>query len=90
MEIILGSIRPLPSQNRKPLQNNNVSIAARLLHVRPPRKGIAGPSGMERRTKQATDPPRGRVLTVMVPDGSLLPSDIDTAQYDLSIRLIRR
>ncbi len=90
MEIIIGSIPPLPSQAQKlPAKGGNF-IEAQLLHVRPPRKGIAGPSGRERRTKQGVDPRKGRVLTIMVPDASLLPADIETAKYDVTIRLIRR
>lgn len=90
MEIIIGSIPPLKPQSQKPTQANNSTITAQLLHVRPPRKGIAGPSGMERRNKQASDPRAGRVLTIMVPDASQLPSDIEIAKYDVAIRLIRR
>lgn len=90
MEIIVGSIPPLKPQSQKSAQGNNSVIAAQLLHVRPPRKGVAGPSGRERRNKQANDPQMGRVLTIMVPDASQLPSDIDSGKYDVSIRLIRR
>jgi hypothetical protein len=90
MEIIIGSIQPLKPQNQKPSQPKTSHIEAQLLHVRPPRKGIAGPSGMERRNKQASDPRMGRVLTIMVPDASQLPADIDSSKYDVSIRLIRR
>ncbi len=90
MEIIIGSIPPLMSQTQKPLQKNNSVITAELLHVRQPRKGIAGPSGRERRNKQANDPRTGRVLTIMVPDASQLPADMDSAKYDVSIRFIRR
>ncbi|MFT5698366.1 MAG: hypothetical protein ACI8ZB_001221 [Desulforhopalus sp.] len=90
MEIIIGSIPPLPSQAKKLPEKSSGSIDAQLLHVRPPRKGIAGPSGRERRTKEASDPLRGRVLTIMVPDATQLPADIDTARYDVSIRLIRK
>ena len=90
MEIIIGSIPPLQPQSQKVQAKNSNVIEAQLLHVRPPRKGIAGPSGRERRTKQANDPRKGRVLTIMIPDASLLPPDIDTARYDVSIRLIKR
>ncbi|MCP4338277.1 MAG: hypothetical protein GY799_05180 [Desulfobulbaceae bacterium] len=90
MEIIIGSIQPLKPQNQKQFQPKTSHIEAQLLHVRPPRKGIAGPSGMERRNKQASDPRTGRVLTIMVPDASQLPADIDSGKYDVSIRLIRR
>jgi hypothetical protein len=90
MEIIIGSIPPLQQQPQKKAQTKSGHIEAQLLHVRPPRKGIAGPSGMERRNKQASDPSTGRVLTIMVPDARQLPADIDSARYDVSIRLIRR
>lgn len=90
MEIIIGSIPPMRSQAPKTPPKGSSFVEAQLLHVRPPRKGIAGPSGRERRTKQGSDPRKGRVLTVMVSDASLLPADIDTAKYDVSIRLVRR
>jgi hypothetical protein len=90
MEIIIGSIPPLKPRSKTPSQGNSSVIAAQLLHVRPPRKGVAGPSGRERRHRQANDPLTGRVLTLMVPDASQLPSDIDSSNYDVSIRFIRR
>jgi hypothetical protein len=90
MEIIVGSILPLKPQQQKPLTKSTTAIDAQLLHVRPPRKGVAGPSGRERRTKPASDPRAGRVLTIMVSDASQLPADIDSARYDVSIRLIKR
>ncbi len=90
MEIIIGSIPPLKPRSQNLPQGNSVVISAQLLHVRPPRKGVAGPSGMERRNRQAKDPRTGRVLTIMVPDASQLPADIDSSNYDVSIRLIRR
>jgi hypothetical protein len=90
MEIIIGSIPPLPSQNPKPPPQGGTVIEAQLLHVRPPRKGIAGPSGRERRTKPVSDPRTGRVLTLLVPDAGLLPADLDSGRYSVSIRLVRR
>jgi hypothetical protein len=90
MEIIIGSIPPLPSQGQKIVQKGPAFVEAQLLHVRAPRKGVAGPSGRERRTKPGSDPRKGRVLTIMVPDGTQLPADIDSGRYDVSIRLIRR
>jgi hypothetical protein len=90
MEIIIGSIPALPAHGQKLPEKSGGAIEAQLLHVRPPRKGIAGPSGRERRVKEGTDPARGRVLTIMVPDATQLPADIDTARYDVSVRLIRR
>jgi hypothetical protein len=45
---------------------------------------------MERRKKQTNDPLTGRVLTILVPDGRLLPADIDSAGYDVSLRFTRK
>ena len=90
MEIIIGSIPPLPAQGQKPPAKKGEAIEAELLHVRPPRKGIAVPSGRERRTKDASDPLQGKVLTLMVPDAAQLPADIDTARYAVTLRLIRK
>jgi hypothetical protein len=90
MEIIIGAIQPpaLPVVRSSVLPNE--LIEGKLLHVRPPRKGIAGPSGMERRGRETKDPAKGKVLTVMVPDGDLLPRDIDPNDYALVIRLKRK
>lgn len=90
MDIIIGSVQPLGSQNNKPQDRNVTTVQGELLHARQPRKGIAGPSGMERRGKKVKDPLKGRVLTVMVPDGSSLPADIDSARYEVVLRLVRK
>lgn len=90
MEIIIGSMPPLPSQGEKPQEQGAGMIEAKLLHVRPPRKGVAGPSGMERREKKVKDPLKGRVLTIMVPDAAQLPADIDRANYSVQMRFVRK
>jgi hypothetical protein len=90
MEIIIGSIPPLgPPAPRIPAQAGP-GVEAHLLHIRPPRKGIAGPSGMERRGKQVNDPLKGRVLTLLVPNADLLPKDIDTEKYKVILRFVRK
>ncbi len=90
MEIIIGSTLPLSPQAGKPAERMTNVVEAQLLHVRPPRKGIAGPSGRERREKPAKDPIKGRVLTIMVPDANLLPADIDRAKYSVYMRFVRK
>ena len=90
MEIIVGSIPPLQPDKTNARQQTQQFIEARLLNVRPPRKGVAGPSGMERRNDRVTDPRIGRILTIMIPDARQLPADIDTSRYDISLRLIRK
>ena len=86
MEIIIGSIPPLGQAATKATVRESGVVEAQLLNVRPPRKGISGPSGAERREKAAKDPLRGRVLTLMVSDGDALPADIETAKYKVSLR----
>ncbi len=86
MEIIVGNIRPLASQPAKSPGYDTTAIEAEVLHVRPPRQGIAGPSGAERREKKTNDPRTGKVLTLMIPDGSKLPHDIETSQYKVMLR----
>jgi hypothetical protein len=88
MEIIIGSTPSLtqnfPAKTEPPPPSG--FIEAKLLHIRPPRKGVAGPSGMERRGKKTKDPLKGRVLTIMVPDGDLLPRDVDSGAYKVYLR----
>jgi hypothetical protein len=90
MEIIIGSIPPLGPPAPKPSGESGPAIEAQLLHVRPPRKGIAGPSGVERRNKRVNDPLKGRVLTLLVPDADSLPKDIDSDKYRVILRFIRK
>ena len=87
MEIIIGSSPPI-QQNFPGKKDSKPSgtVEAKLLHVRKPRQGIAGPSGMERRQKQTQDPIKGRVLTVLVPDASLLPKHIEDGDYRVLLR----
>lgn len=91
MEIIIGSAPPLGSLIGKQQPKESGVVEAKLLHVRPPRKGISGPSGMERREKKANDPLRGRVLTLLVPDADSLPNDIDDpGKYRVVLRFSRK
>ena len=89
MEIIIGSVPPLGPTPLKPPETGP-AVEAQLLHIRSPRKGIAGPSGMERRGKKAHDPQKGRVLTILVPDANSLPKDIDSEKYKLILRFVRK
>ncbi|HKJ63755.1 MAG TPA: hypothetical protein VJ969_00010 [Desulfopila sp.] len=90
MEIIIGSIPPLNTASEKPASSPSGVVEGRLLNVRPPRKGVAGPSGAERREKKTKDPAKGRVLTLMVMDADTLPKDIDKANYRVTMRFHRR
>ncbi len=89
MEIVIGSMPSLNASANKPIRREKGMIEAQLLNVRPPRRGIAGPSGAERRGKITRDPIKGRVLTLMVMDGDELPQDIEKAKYRVSLRFHR-
>lgn len=86
MEIIVGSIPPLKHNEVRQEASQSGPVEARILNVRPPRKGIAGPLGMERREAKSSDPLRGRVLTIMVPDSEVLPKDLEKADYKVIMR----
>ena len=90
MEIIIGSIPPLPPQLPKGQEKPMGMVEAQLLHVRPPRKGISGPAGMERRGKKVSDPGQARILTIMVPDATALPADLDQGKYAVYMRFVRK
>ncbi len=91
MEIIIGSSPHISQEIRTKTQPATSGVVeAKLLHVRKPRKGIAGPSGMERRQKQTQDPLKGRVLTVLVPDAALLPKDIENSEYRVMLRFSKK
>lgn len=90
MEIIVGSIPPLPTNPVRPVEKTGQSVTGRLLNARPTRRGIAGPSGMERRGRQERDPYKGRILTIMVEDGDQLPSDLDSNTYQVHLRLVKK
>ncbi len=90
MEIIIGSISPLGQPKSKHPTKESGAIEAQLLNIRAPRKGIAGPSGAERREKKTQDPVNGRVLTLMVLDGDELPKDLDKDRYRITLRFQRK
>ncbi len=90
MEIIIGTIPQLGQPKTKSIARENSVVEAQLLNIRPPRRGIAGPSGAERRQRKTKDPVNGRVLTLMVPDGNELPRDLDKANYRITLRFQRK
>ena len=89
MDIIIGSIPPIGPAPPKPPDGGH-AIEAELLHVRHPRKGIAGPSGVERREKKVHDPRQGRILTLLIPQADLLPKDLDQGRYKVILRFVRK
>ena len=89
MDIIIGSVPPVGPGPARPKEAGQ-TVEADLLHVRPPRKGIAGPSGVERRGKKVHDPLQGRILTLLIPNADLLPKDVGQGRYKVLLRFIRK
>jgi hypothetical protein len=89
VDIIIGSIEPItPSASQKP--PTGTPVEAELLHIREPRQRIIGPMGQERRRQPRKDPQKGRVLTLLIPDGSALPKDLDIKKYKVLLRFMKK
>ena len=89
VDIIIGSIEPVKSPVTKP-GPGGAPIEAELLHVRDPRQRIIGPLGQERRKMPRQDPLNGKVLTLLIPDGTTLPKDLDIKKYKVLLRFMRK
>jgi hypothetical protein len=89
VDIIIGSIQPAPPPSNKPGSQAG-AVEAELLHVREPRQNAIGPAGKERRKQFRQDPVKGRVLTLLVPDGTVLPKDLDPKKYKVMLRFMKK
>ena len=89
VDIIIGSIIPPGSPTDRTPPPGGL-VEAELLHVRPPRQRTIGPAGQERRKQVRRDPPNGRVLTLMIPDGKALPRDLDGNKYKVLVRFVKK
>ena len=89
VDIIIGSIAPTGLPVNKPGPAGGL-MEAEILHVRQPRQRMAGPSGQERRRQPRQDPPNGRVLTLLIPDGTVLPKDLDGNKYKVLLRFLKK
>jgi hypothetical protein len=89
VDIIIGSMEPLGPPTPKP-GPNGAPVEAELLHIRDPRQRIVGPLGQERRRQPRQDPQKGRVLTLLIPDGTVLPKDLDIKKYKVLLRFMKK
>ena len=89
VDIVIGAIQPTgpPVSKQGPTAG---AIEAELLDIREPRQNISGPSGKERRRQFRQDPVNGRVLTVLVPNGTVLPKDLDSRKYKVLLRFVKK
>lgn len=89
VDIIIGGIEPIVSSTNKPGPSGG-PVEAELLHIREPRQRIIGPLGQERRRQQRQDPQNGRVLTLLIPDGAILPKDLVISKYKVMLRFMKK
>ncbi|WP_448871555.1 hypothetical protein [Desulfobulbus propionicus] len=89
VDIIIGSIEPItPSTGQQ--SPSGTLLEAELLHVREPRQRLIGPIGQERRRQPRQDPVRGRVITLLIPEASSLPKDLDIKKYKVLLRFMKK
>lgn len=92
MDIRVGST-PAVGAASSTTQTSNKAVEAKLLAIRLPRRRAGGPPPKteERRDgTRAADPPSGRVLVLMIPDGGVLPKGIENGDYRVFLRFARR
>lgn len=93
MDIRVGATSPLGAGSDKTAAPA-APLEAKILAVRAPRRRASGPPGnrVERREGEQAkrDPLGGRVLVLMIPDGSRLPEGIESGEYRIFLRFARR
>lgn len=89
VDIVIGSIAPVRAPLNQP-GGNNGQTEAEILHIRSPRQRVTGPPEQERRKLPKVDPPNSRVLTLLIPDGKVLPKDLDGKKYKIVIRFMKK
>ena len=90
VDIIVGAVTPTGAPLSKPGITPGGAVEAELLNIREPRQAISGPSGKERRKQFRQDPVNGRVLTILVPNGTILPKDLDARHYKVMLRFMKK
>ena len=92
MEFVVGAPQPIgPPDKRLPSQPQVVE--ARILNVRPPRRGprsLAEKQDNRRGRSPQQDPAAGRVMVLLVSEGYYVPADIDSGNYRVLLRIVPR
>jgi hypothetical protein len=94
MDIRVGAVEPVGPPGKKPPPLPAGFIEAKVLDVRPARRGDSAASrgrpDKRRNASPTQDPPGARVLVLMILDGTLVPGDLQTGPYRTFIRFARR
>ena len=89
VDIMVGAIPPAgpPASVTRP---TTTGVEAELLNIRNPRQRISGPKGRERRKQFRQDPAGGKVLTLLVANGNILPKNLNTRDYRVVLRFVKK
>lgn len=88
VDIIVGPVPPAGPPMNKP--GSSKIIEAEILNIRTPRKRITRREGEERRRQFRQDPAGGRVLTIMIPNSSSIPHDINPGKYKVRLSFVKK
>lgn len=93
MHIIIGETPKTASVGDRAPQVTPGVIEAKVLNVRPARNRRTGTySGQDKRVGNSAsqDPPSGRVMVLLIPEGYKIPKDIQSGNYRTLLRFVRR
>ena len=80
MRIVIGETNEISSAAQYRLDNESVSVEARLLEIRDRRKENSGSGNAV----------SGRVITLLVPEGQKIPRGVESGEYRIFLRFVNR
>lgn len=91
VDIIIGSVPPTDPPVNKPTASSNRAVEAEILNIRTPRQRITRREEREERRRHfRQDPAGGRILTILIPNPSLLPHDINPGKYKVRLSFVKK
>ncbi len=93
MEIVIGRTARMSAVKDKTTQVLPGAVEASVLNVRPPRGRRQNTfDGQNKRGRQSAveDPAGGRVMVLLIPDGYKIPRDIQSGNYRVFLRFVKR
>ncbi len=92
MDFVVGRSAPVTQTSNSSSEKGNF-IEAKVLHVREPRRRKPNPDSRHQESRQGTassDPAGARVLVMLVPDAFRLPDGLDSGDYRVFLRFVRK
>ena len=79
MNIVIGQTNEISSAGQYRLDNEPVSVEARLLEIRD-----------RKESKDSGPAVSGRVITLLVPEGQKIPRGVESGEYRIYLRFVHR